>query len=158
MMQTIADELITRTDSTDSADPVVVLKRSTRHLPKGPRSHIMIVDDSMELLDVMRELLEDDGCRVTTYLWPPAIQATIDASPDLIVLDVMFQHSPVGLSYLDDVRRRSSTQTIPIVLCTVAVDLFDKNSKLSLDSHTRILVKPFDVDQLLSLVNQLTAC
>jgi CheY-like chemotaxis protein len=144
-----------RTDARHSAAPVIVLERPSRHLFEGPRSHVMVVDDSTEILDVMRELLEEDGYRVSTYLWPPPIQQTIDASPDLIVLDVMFQHSPIGLSFLEEIRRGSLTRSIPIVLCTVAADLIDDEASPSFDAHTKMLVKPFDIDQLLNLVSLL---
>jgi CheY-like chemotaxis protein len=154
--QTPAINFGPRTEPRHSSATVIVLERPSRHHFESPRSHVMVVDDSTEILDVMRELLEDDGYRVSTYLWPPPIQQTIDASPDLIVLDVMFQHSPIGLSYLEEIRRGSLTRSIPIVLCTVADDLIDDGASPSFDAHTKMLVKPFDIDQLLNLVSLLT--
>ena len=59
-----------------------------RATPPG-RRHVLVVDDSDEILGVLREVLEDDGCRVTTRAEPVDGDEVATVGPDVVVLDVL---------------------------------------------------------------------
>jgi two-component system nitrogen regulation response regulator NtrX len=52
------------------------------------RTHVLVIDDAPEILELLRELLEEEGFRVSTRADPPPDLDEIKAlRPSLLVLD-----------------------------------------------------------------------
>lgn len=126
----------------------------------GRQLHIFIVDDTPELLDLMQELLEGEGYHVTTSRVLPDLSEIKELNPDVIVQDLLFERvQQEGLKQLRLVRLDPELATIPLILCTAAVQTL-KNPELAAqleDLRVRVVPKPFDIDDLLATLEEAVA-
>ncbi len=121
----------------------------------GKPRHILVVNHAPEILDLVKELLEDDGYRVTTRSRDAVgVDDIVDLHPDLIVLDYMWSSSDADWSLLNLLRIDRRTRDIPVVLCTAAVRQV-REMEAHLDAMgVRVVLKPFDIDHLIDTVRQ----
>ncbi len=120
--------------------------------------HILVVNDTVEILDLFREILEEEGCRVSLYSY--AFQDLDDVKrdrPDLIVLDFIIGGENHGWQLLQKLKMDRDTADIPIIVCTAALNLVRE-----LEGHLRekgvgVVLKPFDIDHLLAEIDKMWA-
>jgi CheY-like chemotaxis protein len=123
----------------------------------GRQPHVLLIDDTQEILDLMRDLLEEEGYRVTTaqaYLDLDKIKAL---APDLIVQDLLFEGmQELGWKFLTLVRLDPELARIPLVLCTAAVrTVNDPAMAEQLDRlGVRVVLKPFTIEDLLTALSE----
>jgi two-component system chemotaxis response regulator CheY len=90
--------------------------------------------------------------------WTASVEALpelIKSPPDLLILDVMMS-GLTGLTVWNELRHTASTRTLPIVVCTAAVNsIVDDEVRLQEDPYTVVLPKPFTLDELQSALTQL---
>ena len=119
-----------------------------------PRHHILVVNDTQEILDLFRDILEEEGFRVSLYSYAINDLAEIKRiAPDLIILDFIIGGEDTGWQLLQKLKMDRQTMTIPVVVCTAAVRLVQ-----DLEGHLRtknvcVVLKPFDIDDLITQVN-----
>jgi CheY-like chemotaxis protein len=121
----------------------------------GRQPHILIINDTQEILDLMAELLEDEGYRVTTSLALLDISKVKTLAPAIIVQDLLFEGlQETGWKFLTLVRLDPELARIPIILCTAAVrTVSDPEMAEQLDRlAVRIVLKPFLIEDLLSAI------
>jgi CheY-like chemotaxis protein len=111
-----------------------------------------VIDDQRAIVEMLILLLADMGVQAEGTTAPrQAHDAIAAAQPQLILLDIMMPELD-GLTLLDELQHDPRTTTIPVVLCTAAV-LSPSQSRLFADRGIGILSKPFDMEQLRSIVN-----
>jgi CheY-like chemotaxis protein len=119
----------------------------------SPR-HILALNDAQEVLDLFRDLLEEEGYRVTTRSYIDRDLNEIKfIKPDLIILDYMWSGNDAGWSLLQMLRMDRATKEIPIVLCTGAVSQVQQLESHLAGMGVRVVLKPFDLDQLLKAIS-----
>ena len=126
----------------------------------GRQPHVLIINDTQEILDLMRELLEDEGYRVTTSLALLDIAKVKGLEPDIIVQDLLFEGiQELGWKFLTLVRLDPALARIPLVLCTAAVrTVRDPEMAEQLDRQgIRVVLKPFTIDELLTTLSDVRA-
>ncbi len=117
------------------------------------QQHILVVNDSPEILDLFHQMLEEEGYRVSVDRF------TMDAdkklaevktfAPDLIILDYMIGNEGLGWQLLQLLKMDRETRSIPVIICTGAVrEVRDLQSHLE-DMGVAVVLKPFDMDYLL---------
>jgi DNA-binding response OmpR family regulator len=115
----------------------------------GSRKHILVINDTQEILDLFREILEEEGYLVSLYSSSFSDVREIAAyAPDLVVLDLMIGGESQGWQMLQKMKMARETAGIPVVVCTAAVAL-----ARDLEGHLRaknvgLVLKPFDIDEL----------
>ena len=125
--------------------------RVSAHTPP----HVLVMDDTPVILELLQELLEDEGYRVTTcrdLLDLPQIRAV---QPDLIMQDLRFGGvQEASGQLLTAVRLDPALAHIPIILCTAATrEVQDEVMAEQLRRlRVRVVLKPFDIDELLALL------
>src|SRR5215213_3081386 len=122
----------------------------------GRQPHILIINDTQEILDLMAELLADDGYRVTTSLALLDMSKVKTLAPDIIVQDLLFEGTQeLGWKFLTLVRLDPVLARIPLVLCTAAVrTINDPEMAEQLDRlGVRVVLKPFLIEDLLSAIS-----
>ena len=125
--------------------------------PDGRQPHVLVVDDTQEILDLMQELLEEEGYRVTTSLALLDIAKVRALAPDIIVQDLLFEGTQeLGWKFLTLMRLDPQLARIPLVLCTAAVrTVNDPEMAEQLDRQgIRVVLKPFTIDDLLSTLSE----
>jgi DNA-binding response OmpR family regulator len=116
----------------------------------GQPPHILVVDDSPEILELKDDILESEGFRVSTMLRTDArLEEILSVKPNLLVMDYV----PVDASSLmHDVATDPRTKHIPVLMCTGAIREVEA-VKHELDAlGVKIIFKPFDIDELIALV------
>jgi two-component system alkaline phosphatase synthesis response regulator PhoP len=110
--------------------------------------NILVVDDDQPILNLLTEVLVDEGYTVRTALTPVDALLFIDEHcPDLILCDL---HLP-GMNG-DALARKIKKQAridIPIILVTADVQA---QHRLSMECIDFFLPKPFDLDELIDCV------
>lgn len=119
-------------------------------------AHILVINDTVAILDLFRVLLEDEGYRVTTDGFSveltEMLQRVDSDPPDLIVLDFTVLDELRGWQFLQLLRMSRQTRAIPVVVCTAAARLVEE-LQVHLDTmHVRVVLKPFDLDRLLEAI------
>jgi CheY-like chemotaxis protein len=123
----------------------------------GRQPHILVVNDTQEILDLMRELLEDEGYRVTTLLALLDLDKVKTLAPDVIVQDLLFEGTQeLGWKFLTLVRLDPVLARIPLVLCTAAVrTVKDPEMAEQLNRQgIRVVLKPFAIESLLTTLSE----
>ena len=123
----------------------------------GRQPHILVVNDTQEILDLMADLLEEEGYRVTTSLALLDIDKVKALAPDVIVQDLLFEGmQETGWKFLTLVRLDPELARIPLILCTAAVrTVNDPAMAEQLDRlGIRVVLKPFLIDDLLTALSE----
>jgi two-component system alkaline phosphatase synthesis response regulator PhoP len=120
------------------------------------RKHVYVVNGSPEFLDIVRQLLQDESYNVTTTNFVPLSFETIDAArPSLLLIDLVVGEQ-AGWDLLARLRKGVATRDIPVLLVSTRPELLEE----ALEHHEHFggdqyLLKPFDLDDLLSLIEEM---
>ncbi len=113
---------------------------------------IMVVDDSPDLVEIVRLTLEGKGFNVRcAYNGKELLAALEKEKPDLILLDVMMPGMD-GFEVLIRLKWNPATASIPVILLTAKVQYEDviKGYERGADLY---ITKPFTPTQLLDGIN-----
>jgi CheY-like chemotaxis protein len=119
-------------------------------------ARILVIDDEPAIRHILRVSLEtfghdvifaEDGLR--------GIGVARRQHPELILLDLMM---PVmdGVSVLDFLGADDKTRSIPVIVLS-AVSFGEQRSRVEQAGAARVLTKPFDPDELASVVDEVLA-
>ncbi len=121
--------------------------------PEPP--HVVVINDEEDMLALFRELLEEEGYRVSTLTYPTADLADLQIlAPDLVILDMVFGGEDRGWQYLQRLRMTRSTATLPIIVCTAAVRLVREAHDALTRMGIGVVLKPFDIDPFMDEVRR----
>lgn len=118
-------------------------------------ARILVVNDTQEILELFRMLLEEEGYEVILAGFP--IQQISDLEqikPDLIILDFVFGDQKTGWQMLQMLKMKRSTAVIPVIVCTAALDLVREQEGYLVSQGVHVVFKPFDIDHLSEVVRQ----
>ena len=117
--------------------------------------HVVVINDEQDMLDLFRDMLEEEGYRVSTLTYPMADLGDLQIlAPDLIVLDMLFGGEDRGWQYLQWIRMTRATATLPIIVCTAAVRLVRDAHDYLTRMGIGVVLKPFDIDPFLDEVRR----
>jgi DNA-binding response OmpR family regulator len=121
---------------------------------------IVVVDDDLATQDLLREILNEGGYAVETAPGvDPSLHEIRDASPDLIVIDLLLSPDPRWLSGWDAVRlARSHADLHRLPILVISADpgrLRSHAPEAGRMGRIELLTKPFGVDELLEVVGRL---
>lgn len=115
---------------------------------------ILVVEDNDDLLVLFKLILESAGYKVETASdGKEALDCLEHTLPQLILMDVMMPGIS-GLQVTRTIKEQSDYQSLPVILVS-AIDCL-KDEQLSKSKADDIIYKPFDLDDLLSRVAELT--
>ncbi|HEX6818555.1 MAG TPA: response regulator [Ktedonobacterales bacterium] len=114
---------------------------------------VLVVNDTQEILDIFRDILQDEGYEVVLYSYTIEEMAEVERiAPDLIILDYVFGYEKAGWQMLQKLKMTRATENTPIIVCTAATREV-RDIQGYLQAHgIRLLPKPFDIDELLITV------
>jgi len=121
------------------------------------RTRVTVIDDSIDFLDLARDILGDAGYAVTAFSGDDLSLAALRASrPDLVLLDLRLKtptHERSGWELLQLMRGDPALESVPIVVCTAdAKALDEREAELRDVARAFVLRKPFDVAEFESTV------
>lgn len=114
---------------------------------------ILVVDDEFGIVDVLSELLEEEGYRVVTAAnGQRALELIAEERPNLVILDVMM---PVldGVAMLGKLRSDPAHRDLEVIVMSAAPP--PRGHQELLSHVSGFLRKPFDLQVLLKMVRPL---
>ncbi len=125
-------------------------------VPDHKGQHILVVNDTEEILDLFRDILEGMGHRMTAWSYSPDDLAKVtEIKPDLIVLDLMLGPTELqGWALLQKVRMSRETEDIPVVVCTAATNWVREQEGWLAANAVKVVLKPFKIEHLEHAIEQ----
>jgi len=117
---------------------------------------IVVVDNDEPFLDLLTDVLGDEGYRVVTAMTAAdALETIHQARPALVILDLRMDAPDSGIQIIRAVRSNPLTRTLPLLLCSADVVGIAAHAPFLEKHHVPALNKPFNLERLLVLVRQL---
>lgn len=118
----------------------------------GQQPHILAINDSLEILSLMREILEEEAFRFTMRINSQTdIDEVTEIDPSLIILDYSSE-TETGL--LHRLTTDPRTEQIPIILCTGALHEIQPIEPELDAMGVGVVYKPFDIEHLVRMVRE----
>jgi CheY-like chemotaxis protein len=133
-------------------------------MPASKRSaapRIVVVENDPVLLSLLEELLTAEGYTVFPHSRAADAHLLVrNVRPDAVMLDLHLAGEPdadtSGWRVLDRLVLDPETRDIPVVVASGAVDAIQAHRPALLPEHgVRVLLKPYDLDQLLTILFQI---
>ena len=121
---------------------------------KGTRPVLLVVDDDASVLSSLDRSLRRAEYDVHLAEGGKAALEMLDRlRPDLVLLDVMMPGGPDGWEVCSHLRAREDMDLVPVVFVT-ALDTEQDEAKAFAVGGSAFLRKPFELDELLTLVEK----
>jgi two-component system, cell cycle response regulator DivK len=122
----------------------------------GGQPTVLVVEDFEDNRFMMRRLLEMSGYRVVEAVnGNQAVESAATESPDIILMDLSLPQLD-GLAATRRIRAREGARKVPIVAVS-AHDSADFHAEALAAGCNEYVTKPIDFDQLVHLLDRLTA-
>jgi CheY-like chemotaxis protein len=120
------------------------------------RKHIFAINGSVDFLNIVRELFQEEAYNVTTTNFVPNSFAQIQAlQPDALIIDLAVGQS-AGWELLEQLNESAATTGIPVLVLSTSPQLLQKAHEQAERYGThRYLDKPFDLDALLDNIREM---
>jgi CheY-like chemotaxis protein len=117
-------------------------------------SRVLVIDDEPALLDDLVAILEMEGFDpIGASSGAQGLDYARTRTPDLILCDITL-FDMTGLDVTRALRNDDQTRAIPLVIITAHSDRELQQASLAAGANY-FLSKPFDVDELIRVVNQM---
>lgn len=115
---------------------------------------ILVVNDTQEILDLFRDIFEEEGYEVFLYSYTFNDLVEIKrVKPDLVILDYLIGGEDYGWQMLQKLKMDQATANIPVIVCTGALRQVRELEGHLKEKGVAVVLKPFDIDDLLRAVN-----
>ena len=119
---------------------------------------IVVLDNDEPFIEMISEFLQDEGYEALP------IRKSVDAfeviknrNPQLVIIELHIINPEVGLTILNKMRLDPQTTHIPVVIASTATDYIERNEAHLKSKRCDILMKPFELEELLSIVHKFIA-
>lgn len=114
---------------------------------------VLLVDDEQDLLDICSDSFEMEGFKVSPVLsGEKALELLAKNDFDVVISDFMMPEMS-GLEFLSQAQKLCAHKKFPVfIFSTGAVDVNESDVKLK--GASAIIIKPFDIDELINLVKE----
>lgn len=109
---------------------------------------ILIVDDDLAILELLRTVLQEEGFRVESANNAGAAFFVLERTPVGLIMTDYMMPGISGLDFADKLRRDPRTAAVPVILMS-AFAPSDAKARVA-----AVISKPFALDELLDLVHQ----
>ena len=119
------------------------------------KHRILIVDDEPLNVKLFAAMLSSDSCEIfKAYNGEQALEKVDEASPDLILLDIMMKPMD-GWQILNALKLNKDFSSIPVLMLTVVLLTPEIMEDKPIDNIENYILKPFSKDSLLSDVRDI---
>ncbi|MDR0265180.1 MAG: response regulator [Sphingobacterium sp.] len=115
------------------------------------KKKIVLIQDNKDILEVMEEILEDEGFKVVPSLTTAPIDKIEDIDPDLVIVDDNIKGNKKGSKVIKELKEDPQTEDLSAVLTSTANDLPQKAIECKADDY---IEKPFDIDHMVDVVKK----
>jgi DNA-binding response OmpR family regulator len=123
------------------------------------QTHIVVVNDSPEFLELMADILHDERYPVTVIDGDRdnAVDLVRAAVPAALIIDLRLGHDELhGWDVIQEVRRDPALSELPTLICTGDTRALAKlEDTVAGMRRVATITKPFDIDELLAKLAKL---
>ena len=124
-----------------------------------PQRTILVVDDDIDLVEIIRVTLENEGYGVIdAQSGARGLELAREMTPDLIILDVMMGQVDEGFQVAYELRKGDSTRDSPIIMLTAVADqtgfAFDPGKDSDFLPVNEFVEKPISPRQLIDKIRK----
>jgi CheY-like chemotaxis protein len=121
----------------------------------GKQPHIMVLNDDAIFLDVMNDLLTEEGFRVTLVRESRKAYELVRAErPDLLALDIRMGNELTGFELISLLTLDPVTHAIPLIVASADSQALREHEAQLANQNIGVLHKPFDLEDLLRLIRE----
>jgi DNA-binding response OmpR family regulator len=118
----------------------------------APRTRVVITNHDPVFLELLQQLLQEEGYDA---LVPPQLSDPYpfikEVLPAVVLLDAPFRQETAALGVLDKLRLDPDTAAVTVVVCSTSPQEL-QGLEHRLTEGLYLLAKPFDLEQLLTIV------
>jgi CheY-like chemotaxis protein len=120
------------------------------------RKHIFAINGSVEFLNIIRELFQEETYNVTTTNFVPnSFEQIAAVQPDALIVDIAVGER-AGWELLEQLHEEAATTGIPVLVLSTSPQLLEKAQEQAEQyGNHRYLDKPFDIDTLLTCIREM---
>jgi two-component system phosphate regulon response regulator PhoB len=122
------------------------------------RPLVFVINDDTAFLDLMEQLIRDDGYE------PECLKTSVGAfekikarRPEAIVLDIRINNEESGLLLLDLITLDPETRQIPVIVASANLNALAGRQQELAEKGIYLMAKPFDIDDLSALLRRAIA-
>lgn len=117
-------------------------------------NHILVMNDTQEILELFKEILTDEGYQVTLHSYSSQeLDIVQRANPDLIIADFPpITREEQGWQFIQKLKMNRATAGIPLIICTTNIRAIRDTEGWLAAKGILVVPKPFELDELLQAV------
>jgi two-component system response regulator VicR len=115
------------------------------------KKKVVLVQDNKNILEIMDQVLTEEGFDVTSSLTTEPIEKIDKIEPDVVIIDDHIKGNKKGSEVIEELKSEPETEDISAVLTSTSNDLAKKAKECKADDY---IEKPFDLDHLIEVVKK----
>jgi two-component system OmpR family response regulator len=120
-------------------------------------STVVVVDDDRDFQELLDTLLTDEGYQVWGSARTTEVLTLVQQyQPCLLIPDLHVERVAAGLLLLHQLRQGPATASLPVLVVTAGAATLRQHADWLRAQGVSMLIKPFDLDELLAQVRALT--
>ncbi|MDN5476079.1 MAG: response regulator [Chryseobacterium sp.] len=113
------------------------------------KKKVVLIQDNEEILEIMDQVLEEEGFDVTSSLTTEPIEKIDEIEPDVVIVDDHIRGDKKGSKVIEELKTDPQTEDVSAVLTSTSFDLPKKAKECKADDY---IEKPFDIDHMINVV------
>lgn len=113
------------------------------------KKKVVLIQDNEDILEIMDQVLEDEGFDVTSSLTTEPIEKIDEIEPDVVIVDDNIRGTKKGAKVIEELKSDPETEDVSAVLTSTSFDLPKKAKECKADDY---IEKPFDIDHMIDVV------
>jgi two-component system chemotaxis response regulator CheY len=124
-------------------------------------ARVTVVNDTPDFLELVGDILEGDRYDTTLIDGDrdDAVELIRESDPDVLMIDLRLGSEGLsGWQIAQEIRRDEAFEGLPVLVCSADMQaMAELESDLAPNRHVATLRKPFEIDELTTLIDRLLA-
>jgi two-component system response regulator VicR len=115
------------------------------------KKKVVLVQDNKEILEIMDQVLEEEGFDVTASLTTDPVDRIDEIEPDVVIVDDHIKGEKRGSEVIKELKSDPETEDVSAVLTSTSNKLPQQAEECKADDY---IEKPFDIDHMIEVVKK----
>ncbi|MFW0717921.1 response regulator [Pedobacter sp. N23S346] len=115
------------------------------------KKKVVLVQDNKEILEIMDQVLEEEGFDVTASLTTDPVDRIDEIEPDVVIVDDHIKGDKRGSEVIKELKSDPETEDVSAVLTSTSNKLPQQAEECKADDY---IEKPFDIDHMINVVKK----
>ncbi|PQA97766.1 hypothetical protein B0A69_00025 [Chryseobacterium shigense] len=113
------------------------------------KKKVVLIQDNEDILEIMDQVLEDEGFDVTSSLTTEPIEKIDEIEPDIVIVDDHIRGDKKGSKVIEELKGDPQTEDVSAVLTSTSFNVAHEAKECKADDY---IEKPFDIDHMIDVV------